>query len=92
MVAVLGERLDSMLWEVFSNLNNSMIKNGIPAGLSQTPMFPSPRYVPALRPLRQQSFLLSFPRTAPSRLAQRLSEVCGVPGPPCPPGWVSPPR
>ncbi|NXO64163.1 CTF18 protein, partial [Phainopepla nitens] len=33
------------------------------------------QYVPALRPLRQQSFLLSFPRTAPSRLAQRLSEV-----------------
>ncbi|XP_017589763.1 PREDICTED: chromosome transmission fidelity protein 18 homolog, partial [Corvus brachyrhynchos] len=44
-------------------------------GLSQTPVFPSPRYVPALRPLRQQSFLLSFPRTAPSRLAQRLSEI-----------------
>ncbi|NWI78122.1 CTF18 protein, partial [Dryoscopus gambensis] len=33
------------------------------------------QYVPALRPLRQQSFLLSFPRTAPSRLAQRLSEI-----------------
>ncbi|XP_039935138.1 chromosome transmission fidelity protein 18 homolog [Hirundo rustica] len=33
------------------------------------------QYVPALRPLRQQSFLLSFPRTAPSRLAQRLGEI-----------------
>ncbi|XP_032930366.1 chromosome transmission fidelity protein 18 homolog isoform X2 [Catharus ustulatus] len=33
------------------------------------------QFVPALRPLRQQSFLLSFPRTAPSRLAQRLSEI-----------------
>uniref|UniRef100_A0A663NCG8 Chromosome transmission fidelity protein 18 homolog n=1 Tax=Athene cunicularia TaxID=194338 RepID=A0A663NCG8_ATHCN len=33
------------------------------------------QYVPALRPLRQQSFLLSFPRTAPSRLAQRLCEI-----------------
>ncbi|XP_064009584.1 chromosome transmission fidelity protein 18 homolog [Pogoniulus pusillus] len=33
------------------------------------------QYVPALRPLRQQSFLLSFPRTSPSRLAQRLCEI-----------------
>ncbi|XP_075292983.1 chromosome transmission fidelity protein 18 homolog isoform X2 [Opisthocomus hoazin] len=33
------------------------------------------RYVPALRPLRQQAFLLTFPRTAPSRLAQRLCEI-----------------
>ncbi|XP_061329359.1 chromosome transmission fidelity protein 18 homolog isoform X1 [Pezoporus flaviventris] len=33
------------------------------------------QYVPALRPLRQQSFLLVFPRTAPSRLAQRLCEI-----------------
>ncbi|XP_071427544.1 chromosome transmission fidelity protein 18 homolog [Pithys albifrons albifrons] len=33
------------------------------------------QYVPALRPLRQQSFLLHFPPTAPSRLAQRLSEI-----------------
>lgn len=32
-------------------------------------------YVPALRPLRQQAFLLNFPQTQPSRLAQRLSEV-----------------
>lgn len=32
-------------------------------------------YVPALRPLRQQAFLLSFPQTQPSRLTQRLSEV-----------------
>uniref|UniRef100_A0A8C6JV08 Chromosome transmission fidelity protein 18 homolog n=1 Tax=Melopsittacus undulatus TaxID=13146 RepID=A0A8C6JV08_MELUD len=33
------------------------------------------QYVPALRPLRHQSFLLVFPRTAPSRLAQRLCEI-----------------
>lgn len=33
------------------------------------------RYVPALRPLRQQAFLLSFPQTQPSRLTQRLAEV-----------------
>ncbi|NXK51855.1 CTF18 protein, partial [Chauna torquata] len=33
------------------------------------------QYVPALRPLRQQAFLLNFPRTAPSRLAQRLGEI-----------------
>ncbi|XP_044047514.1 chromosome transmission fidelity protein 18 homolog [Siniperca chuatsi] len=32
-------------------------------------------YVPALRPLRQQAFLLNFPQTQPSRLAQRLSEI-----------------
>uniref|UniRef100_A0A3P9KUE8 AAA+ ATPase domain-containing protein n=1 Tax=Oryzias latipes TaxID=8090 RepID=A0A3P9KUE8_ORYLA len=32
-------------------------------------------YTPALRPLRQQAFLLTFPQTQPSRLAQRLSEV-----------------
>uniref|UniRef100_A0A4W5RDK5 Uncharacterized protein n=1 Tax=Hucho hucho TaxID=62062 RepID=A0A4W5RDK5_9TELE len=32
-------------------------------------------YVPALRPLRQQAFLLAFPQTQPSRLAQRLAEV-----------------
>ncbi|CAK6971773.1 chromosome transmission fidelity protein 18 homolog [Scomber scombrus] len=32
-------------------------------------------YVPALRPLRQQAFLLNFPQTQPSRLAQRLAEV-----------------
>lgn len=32
-------------------------------------------YVPALRPLRQQAFLLTFPQTQPSRLAQRLAEV-----------------
>uniref|UniRef100_A0A8C2L4A7 Chromosome transmission fidelity protein 18 homolog n=1 Tax=Cyprinus carpio TaxID=7962 RepID=A0A8C2L4A7_CYPCA len=32
-------------------------------------------YVPALRPLRQQAFLLAFPRTLPSRLAQRLAEI-----------------
>lgn len=32
-------------------------------------------YVPALRPLRQQAFLLSFPQTQPSRLVQRLSEI-----------------
>uniref|UniRef100_A0A8B9QMG7 Chromosome transmission fidelity protein 18 homolog n=1 Tax=Apteryx owenii TaxID=8824 RepID=A0A8B9QMG7_APTOW len=33
------------------------------------------QYVPSLRQLRQQSFLLNFPQTAPSRLAQRLSEI-----------------
>ncbi|XP_064376131.1 chromosome transmission fidelity protein 18 homolog [Dromaius novaehollandiae] len=33
------------------------------------------QYVPSLRQLRQQSFLLHFPQTAPSRLAQRLSEI-----------------
>nr|XP_020495402.1 chromosome transmission fidelity protein 18 homolog [Labrus bergylta] len=32
-------------------------------------------YVPALRPLRQQAFLLTFPQTQPSRLAQRLAEI-----------------
>lgn len=32
-------------------------------------------YVPALRPLRQQAFLLAFPQTQPSRLTQRLAEV-----------------
>uniref|UniRef100_UPI0037E8DE2C chromosome transmission fidelity protein 18 homolog n=1 Tax=Semicossyphus pulcher TaxID=241346 RepID=UPI0037E8DE2C len=32
-------------------------------------------YVPALRPLRQQAFLLNFPQTQPSRLAQRLAEI-----------------
>ncbi|XP_031419946.1 chromosome transmission fidelity protein 18 homolog [Clupea harengus] len=32
-------------------------------------------YVPALRPLRQQAFLLAFPATQPSRLTQRLAEI-----------------
>ncbi|XP_041838277.1 chromosome transmission fidelity protein 18 homolog [Melanotaenia boesemani] len=32
-------------------------------------------YVSALRPLRQQAFLLTFPPTQPSRLTQRLSEI-----------------
>ncbi|KAM7394519.1 hypothetical protein PAMP_021316 [Pampus punctatissimus] len=32
-------------------------------------------YVPALRPLRQQAFLLAFPQTQSSRLTQRLAEV-----------------
>ncbi|XP_061736811.1 chromosome transmission fidelity protein 18 homolog isoform X2 [Nerophis ophidion] len=32
-------------------------------------------YVPALRALRQQAFLLTFPQTQPSRLAQRLAEI-----------------
>lgn len=32
-------------------------------------------YVPALRPLRQQAFLLAFPQTQPSRLVQRLAEI-----------------
>ncbi|KAJ3614928.1 hypothetical protein NHX12_018497 [Muraenolepis orangiensis] len=31
-------------------------------------------YGPALRPLRQQAFLLAFPQTQPSRLTQRLAE------------------
>ncbi|XP_048349449.1 chromosome transmission fidelity protein 18 homolog isoform X2 [Sphaerodactylus townsendi] len=33
------------------------------------------QYVPSLRQLRQQSFLLHFPSTDPSRLAQRLHEI-----------------
>ncbi|EMP36892.1 Chromosome transmission fidelity protein 18 like protein [Chelonia mydas] len=33
------------------------------------------RYVPSLRQLRQQAFLLNFPQTAPSRLVQRLYEI-----------------
>ncbi|XP_062420773.1 chromosome transmission fidelity protein 18 homolog [Pungitius pungitius] len=32
-------------------------------------------YVPALRLLRQQAFLLVFPQTQPSRLTQRLGEI-----------------
>ncbi|XP_069545824.1 chromosome transmission fidelity protein 18 homolog isoform X1 [Brachyistius frenatus] len=32
-------------------------------------------YVAALRPLRQQAFLLTFPQTQPSRLTQRLAEI-----------------
>lgn len=32
-------------------------------------------YVPALRPLRQQAFLLTFPQTQPTRLTQRLAEI-----------------
>uniref|UniRef100_A0A8C0JA05 Chromosome transmission fidelity factor 18 n=1 Tax=Chelonoidis abingdonii TaxID=106734 RepID=A0A8C0JA05_CHEAB len=32
------------------------------------------QYVPSLRQLRQQAFLLNFPQTAPSRLVQRLYE------------------
>ncbi|KAK0140829.1 Chromosome transmission fidelity protein 18 [Merluccius polli] len=37
-------------------------------------------YVPALRPLRQQAFLLAFPQTQPSRLTQRLAEISRVQG------------
>ncbi|XP_054849464.1 chromosome transmission fidelity protein 18 homolog [Eublepharis macularius] len=33
------------------------------------------QYVPSLRQLRQQAFLLHFPSTAPSRLVQRLQEI-----------------
>ncbi|XP_075755921.1 chromosome transmission fidelity protein 18 homolog [Pelodiscus sinensis] len=33
------------------------------------------QYVPSLRLLRQQAFLLHFPQTAPSRLVQRLYEI-----------------
>ncbi|KAL4659108.1 hypothetical protein GN956_G3456 [Arapaima gigas] len=32
-------------------------------------------YVPALRQLRQQAFILNFPQTQPSRLIQRLAEI-----------------
>ncbi|XP_054461055.1 chromosome transmission fidelity protein 18 homolog isoform X2 [Anoplopoma fimbria] len=32
-------------------------------------------YGPALRPLKQQAFLLAFPQTQPSRLTQRLGEI-----------------
>ncbi|KAG7491946.1 hypothetical protein MATL_G00009110 [Megalops atlanticus] len=32
-------------------------------------------YVPALRQLRQQAFILTFPQTQPSRLVQRLTEI-----------------
>ncbi|KAK5623034.1 hypothetical protein CRENBAI_020797 [Crenichthys baileyi] len=37
-------------------------------------------YVPALRPLRQQAFLLVFPQTQPSRLTQRLAEISSQQG------------
>ncbi|PWA21297.1 hypothetical protein CCH79_00018449 [Gambusia affinis] len=37
-------------------------------------------YVPALRPLRQQAFLLVFPQTQPSRLSQRLAEISTLQG------------
>ncbi|XP_030207476.1 chromosome transmission fidelity protein 18 homolog [Gadus morhua] len=37
-------------------------------------------YVPALRPLRLQAFLLAFPQTQPTRLTQRLSEISRVQG------------
>ncbi|KAM4750097.1 chromosome transmission fidelity protein 18 homolog isoform 2-T2 [Anableps anableps] len=37
-------------------------------------------YVPALRPLRQQAFLLAFPQTQPSRLTQRLAEISTMQG------------
>ncbi|KAM4024585.1 chromosome transmission fidelity protein 18 homolog isoform 2-T2 [Anomaloglossus baeobatrachus] len=33
------------------------------------------QYVPSLRPLRQQAFMLNFPQTLPSRLVQRLYEI-----------------
>uniref|UniRef100_A0A8C8SAR7 Chromosome transmission fidelity protein 18 homolog n=1 Tax=Pelusios castaneus TaxID=367368 RepID=A0A8C8SAR7_9SAUR len=33
------------------------------------------QYVPSLRQLKQQAFLLNFPQTAPSRLVQRLYEI-----------------
>ncbi|XP_015279552.1 PREDICTED: chromosome transmission fidelity protein 18 homolog [Gekko japonicus] len=38
------------------------------------------QYVPSLRQLRQQSFLLHFPSTAPSRLVQRLQEIAAQQG------------
>uniref|UniRef100_A0A3P8YLI7 Chromosome transmission fidelity protein 18 homolog n=1 Tax=Esox lucius TaxID=8010 RepID=A0A3P8YLI7_ESOLU len=37
-------------------------------------------YVPALRPLRQQAFLLNFPQTQPARLSQRLAEISRAQG------------
>uniref|UniRef100_A0A8C9STX2 Chromosome transmission fidelity protein 18 homolog n=1 Tax=Scleropages formosus TaxID=113540 RepID=A0A8C9STX2_SCLFO len=37
-------------------------------------------YVPALRQLRQQAFILNFPQTQPSRLVQRLAEICRCQG------------
>uniref|UniRef100_A0A8D2Q7L1 Chromosome transmission fidelity protein 18 homolog n=1 Tax=Varanus komodoensis TaxID=61221 RepID=A0A8D2Q7L1_VARKO len=36
------------------------------------------QYVPSLRLLRQQAFLLNFPSTSPPRLVQRLHEVIAV--------------
>ncbi|XP_056391327.1 chromosome transmission fidelity protein 18 homolog isoform X2 [Hyla sarda] len=33
------------------------------------------QYVPSLRQLRQQAFMLNFPQTLPSRLVQRLHEI-----------------
>ncbi|XP_039265206.2 chromosome transmission fidelity protein 18 homolog [Styela clava] len=35
-------------------------------------------YVPALRQLRQQSFVLNFPPTQSARLASRLSQLCRI--------------
>lgn len=34
------------------------------------------RFAPSLRQLKQQALLLHFPPTLPSRLTQRLQEVC----------------
>ncbi|XP_012997201.1 chromosome transmission fidelity protein 18 homolog isoform X2 [Cavia porcellus] len=34
------------------------------------------QFVPSLRQLKQQAFLLHFPPTLPSRLVQRLQEIC----------------
>ncbi|XP_034276578.1 chromosome transmission fidelity protein 18 homolog isoform X2 [Pantherophis guttatus] len=38
------------------------------------------QYVPALRPLKQQAFLLHFPSTLQSRLVQRLHEIAVLQG------------
>ena len=60
-----------------------------PLTMSLIVLCPCARYVPALRPLRQQAFLLSFPQTAPSRLAQRLGEVWSSPSTtPCMAAWA----
>uniref|UniRef100_A0A803T0B4 Chromosome transmission fidelity protein 18 homolog n=1 Tax=Anolis carolinensis TaxID=28377 RepID=A0A803T0B4_ANOCA len=44
------------------------------------------QYVPSLRLLRQQSFLLNFPTTSQSRLVQRLQEVTACQGMKADPG------
>lgn len=58
---------------------------GLWAGLTRVgvlqpfPFLSACRFVPSLRPLRQQALLLQFPPTLPSRLVQRLQEVCRTP-------------
>lgn len=92
MVAVLGERLDSMLWEVFSNLNNSMIKNGIPCWALSDPRvsLPQVRARPAPAPAAILPAQLPSHRSLPARPAPQrglrcprapLSPWLGVPSP-----------